>query len=609
MILLGALLVPAAVQLAPPGGVRMGIVLAGVLLLCGGMLWGFVLARRELRTGGAGQVWLLAAVAPALLIAAVLLYMAAAAATEGALNWPGILGWGWWVAAVLGTGVFIPVELALWGRGAQGPAVWPRAARGAQAGLVLALLLVLVATLVFLGERLAWQWDLSHFRTATPGEATRSAVAALSEPVTVAAFFPAEHPVGRRVWDYLRQLPTGPTAGGGALTLERHDADLAPDEAEAFKAPGNGRIVLRKGEVTKSVSIGEELSAARNNLRRLDATFHAALLELGQARRILYVTVGHGERTEQPDGGEPRPEARRVSEFRKLAQARNYTIKTLGFADGLGSAIPADAGIVAVMGPQVPFRPAEVQALRDYLGGGGRLLLWLEPAPGGGAAGLAPLLGEYGVGFDPTPRANDRIFGRRTYTPADHGLLVTNAFGDHAAVRALARAASQNPVLLLGAGALTRRPAQGVAVGDLVRAMPGTWADDGNFQFDAAREVREAPVLLMGVSKAPPAPTGAAAAPEGARLVVAADADMASDLLLTHRPNQVLLVLLLDWLGGAPTPTAPPQDEQDVQLLHARQDEWIWFYLPVFTAPALVLLLGLLAARRRRRSTGEDGHA
>ena len=32
--------------------------------------------------------------------------------------------------------------------------------------------------------------------------------------------------------------------------------------------------------------------------------------------------------------------------------------------------------------------------------------------------------------------------------------------------------------------------------------------------------------------------------------------------------------------------------EKDVKIIHAKGDEWVWFYLPVFAVPLLMLGLG-----------------
>ena len=52
-------------------------------------------------------------------------------------------------------------------------------------------------------------------------------------------------------------------------------------------------------------------------------------------------------------------------------------------------------------------------------------------------------------------------------------------------------------------------------------------------------------------------------------------------------------------------PAGLTESEKDVQIVHAKANEAVWFYLPVFAVPLLVLLAGWVFSGRpgwRRRS-------
>jgi hypothetical protein len=228
----------------------------------------------------------------------------------------------------------------------------------------------------------------------------------------------------------------------------------------------------------------------------------------------------------------------------------------------------------------------------------------LEPRPAGRPDPLLKVLEEHGVSFDPVMRANDRVYARRTFTPADHVLLVTNAYGPHPASASLRRAPDQFPLVLLGAGALkTGSTPPGLQARDVVKAMPGTWADvQANFQFDTGKETRADAVFGIGVG---PGDNVKGDAAKGlARLLVLSDVDVASDLLMQNRANAALLVDAVTWLAGDEAPAGLATSEEDQPIRHAAGDDWVWFYLPVVGVPVLMLALGLVLMARRRLPGG-----
>ncbi len=184
---------------------------------------------------------------------------------------------------------------------------------------------------------------------------------------------------------------------------------------------------------------------------------------------------------------------------------------------------------------------------------------------------------------------------------------MTVGYRPHGAVRQLQAQARQNPLLLRDSGAVrTGRAPRGWKVSQVVMAMPGTWSDrNGNFRFDAGRERRRQSALAVAAERLPekgqpPQRAG------GGRIVVYGDVDVASDLLLRNRGNRIAMAQAMDWLAGPAAQAVYPESEADVRLLHARSDDWLWFYLPVVGFPALVLGAGLWRVRRLR-ARGERG--
>jgi hypothetical protein len=142
--------------------------------------------------------------------------------------------------------------------------------------------------------------------------------------------------------------------------------------------------------------------------------------------------------------------------------------------------------------------------------------------------------------------------------------------------------------------------------------MPGTFADlNNNFRFDAATEKQEVPVLVAAVAPtdAPsPQPNPAPGKAAGPYVLVYADADIASDLLVSNRANGMFVSAGVEWMLGQ-EPGGAPNAEEDQRIQHMRSDEWLWFYFPVVAVPLAVLGFGIWRLRRRAKGPDVQGRA
>ncbi|MCP3138761.1 motility-associated ABC transporter substrate-binding family protein [Pyxidicoccus xibeiensis] len=464
-----------------------------------------------------------------------------------------------------------------------------RARSALYSGLGLAFVVVFAFASMYVATQADVTWDLSYFRTAKPGDATRKVIRGLNEPLQVSLFFPPANEVGEAVAQYFRDLSV---ESPQLLTVERLDQAVEPARARTLGVHNNGTIVLSRGERKEPLTVGLEIDRARGQLQRLDQEVQRRLLAVARPRRIVYFTTGHGERAEsRPVPGEtPRPSASRI---RELLRAQNVDVRPLGVAEGLGSEVPRDASVVVVLGAMREFLPEELNALREYADRGGRLWVALEP----GGPDFKALLEPMGIQYVGTPLANDQRFFRTTRQQSDRANLGSDSFSSHPSVTSLAAMAGQAPVGFMGAAAIDQvQPLPGGIMQDLsVRAHGATFADpNGNFTLDAGETRRTWP-LVIAVEK--PAPAGK----EAMRAVVLADADAVSDLLLENMGNAYLAVDTLRWLTGEEAIAGTVSSEEDTPIQHTREQDVAWFYATVFLGPALVLAVGFVTTRRRGR--------
>ena len=612
----------------------------GVLALLALTGWNLLPAAGPVAASGKkARLSFLSALPALLFLLAVALYFlgrALPATSSWGVDWRALARWGWIFFLLHGAVLFVFLESAGAGRGRAARQSTSRIRRALVAGNGFGLLLLVLITLNFVFNRLPWEWNLAYFKMTQPSLATQELISGLEEPVEAVAFFPADSPVSPFITSYFQSLTKA--VPGNRLVFRSVDAHLNPALAETFKARGNGLVIFKKGGLTASVNVGETMERARRNLIKLDETIFSRLQTVAIKRLTAYFTVGHGERNEKGQQGlDP---TRRLNSFQSLLRSRNFQVKTLGLSEMLASGIPPDASVVVIAGPSLPFQPVEVDTLRGYLEQGGRLLVFLEPprpadsgaeqspvAPAGRESTSGPLavmLARYGIGFDPVVRGNDRFFFRRSNTKADHALLGTNRYQPHPSISQMRTLKKQSVLLFLDAGALRKtKAAPGVTVKATILSMPGTWGDrNRNFTFDSGAEKRGTPALAMAAERKQQAPgkPGTKSAigktrnlrktgKPPARIFVFADVDVGSDFLLRFRDNRIVLTQVMAWLTRRNRKAVYPASEKDVRMLHAKGDDWLWFYLPVIGIPLLVLGFGALRIRRLRKPGGADDEA
>jgi hypothetical protein len=459
------------------------------------------------------------------------------------------------------------------------------------AGLGLALAITFAFSLEYVVSERDAKADFSYFRATKPGQSTKALVASFDEDVTAALFFPPANEVADLVDSYFDDL----SKSSPKLKVVHFDHALEPQKAKDFGVSGNGVVVLAKGGRKESIFIGTELDKARTQLRGLDQEVNKKLLMVGRAKRVIYLTTGHGERSDQVMNTADQRQT--IDLLRGELKNQNFELKTLSVADGLASEIPKDAAAVFIVGPTIAFTEPEGAALEAYGKKGGKLFIALDPEAG---LQFKELLNPLGLTFTPTILANDAAFAVKTHTPADRQNIGTQSFSSHPSVSTNGRMGY--PMFFIGAGILEEakmHPAD-LIVDFAVRAMPNTWNDaNNNFEFDAPTEIRKPYGLGAAVSRRK---AGGQKIEEELRALVLADSDGVDDEVLNASKGNAYFVLDgLKWLLGDEATAGVVNQENDVPLTRTRAMDVAWFYGTTFLAPMAVLGLGLMLRRKAKR--------
>ena len=514
----------------------------------------------------------------------------------------------WLVLMIASLAPTILAELALAGQHRAERVESRRVMAAVAGGVTLALVATYGALFTFAAGRLDVKADFSYFRTARPGESTRKIVQSLQDPLKVTAFFPDLNEVGQEVEQYLRDLGTS-NAGMDAQVL---DPALYPEDAKAANLTpkaGRGTVVLAYGDMRQSFDLDLDLTKAKPKLKTLDGDFQSTLLKVIRTKRTAYVTIGHGELNTITD---PK-EGRTAKDFKKIIEAQNYGVKDLGFSQGLGSEVPKDATMVIVLGPRLPFRPEELEALRQYAERGGRLMLALE---GEGDADDAALADLAGLAWKTGVLCNEKYHAvTSSRNASDNALVGTDRYSSHPSVSTLNK--THEPVYFSTASALDKPEGEddSYKIDFVLRSMPGTWLDlNGNFTLDPDSDEKQGNYnLAAAVTRSVAVPDDADEdASDEMRAIVVSDGDAFADgaFVLAVQGQRVLSgnVRLLDdsirWLGGEESFVGSIETTEDVPIVHTKDSDRAWFYACIVGAPLLVGGLGFWLSRRSRRERG-----
>lgn len=532
----------------------------------------------------------------------------------------------------------------------------------ATAGLTIALGAAFLMVTCNLAKERDVRKDVSYFKTSRPGSATVNIAASMDQPMTVLLFFPQVNQVADEVEAYFKQLADV----SGKVVIERHDRTVSPGLAKDYKVSVDGTVVLVKGEAAEEKAKREEgnktpgtkdpnkpaksafektmptnekvtlpiefARARRDKLREFDAEVQKALMKIVRAKRVAYLSVGHGELNDPKSAapGEVVDPQARSALFKQILGILNYEVKSW---DGFGKPVPDDATILFVLGPRQSLLDEDLDAIDDYLDRGGALFIALDPRR---QADLGSLEGRLGVKFDRTPVADDKEFFIERRNASDHRTLVTNQFSSHASVTTLSRAGVKAGIPMAEAGNLQDTDymlEEGQAPPKrtyIIRSMdsafldkPSDGAPQGNNEFDKGAEKRtrynlaaaiEDPSRGPSKDKAPAAsekvaddnpydaPVEKAPAGRGMRAMVFADVDIFQDSALARFGGlQYVVRDATLWLGGEEALTGETANEKDVSIEHTKSEDVVWFYLSLVGAPLIILGAGLGGVMWRRR--------
>jgi ABC-type uncharacterized transport system involved in gliding motility auxiliary subunit len=262
-----------------------------------------------------------------------------------------------------------------------------------------------------------------------------------------------------------------------------------------------------------------------------------ALVKLERPQKTLYFTTGHGERS--LDGFGPQD----YGTIKQNLTTDNFTVNPLNLVTQ--RAVPDDASAVVIAGPTDPFLQEELDALKAYVAGGGKLIVLQGP---NSKTDLSSVLQNYQVSF-----SGNTVVDPVKSVPQDPRVVVIDSYGNHAVTQDL-RALTFFP--LTTSISYPATPPAGMAITALAQSSPTSWGNTNPQQIQQQPSDPKGPLPVAvaidaGAAPAANTPPGAAPppTPNAARIVLFGSPDLISDNSLQQVPgNGTLFENAANWV-------------------------------------------------------------
>ena len=443
--------------------------------------------------------------------------------------------------------------------------------------LILALfgILIVVNYLVFQNAQ-DWnlRWDLTEDQEHTLAQETLDTLATLPEPVVARAFYTTRlAPTAVRARDLLNDYKFFANGNFDYVFIDPEENPILAQQANITR---DGTIILEMGELHEPVSFVTEREITASLVRLLNP----------EEQKIYFLT-GHGERTIENSDDES------LGQVKSALENKNYTVETLNLL--VTNEIPEDATTIVVVDPSQPVSSDEVTLLKDYLDGGGAMIVMQEPTPLTEFDDTPDPLADYLVGSWGIAFGDDIVVDLASNQPL---IAVAFQYADHDITRKLQGLATFFPNTRT---VQVTEPVDGINQIELVLTSEQSWGETDFESISTGQNVTadEGVDIIGPVSLAVVAEDNTT----NARLVVFGDADFASNGFYNVFGNGDLFINSLDWVAEQENIINLTPKNQTQRFLVPPQRYTLGLILlgTVFVIPGLVLLSGIVVWIRRRR--------
>ena len=485
------------------------------------------------------------------------------------LDWINI---GWFAGVVVALVLLFAAGLKL-------PARLAIASRIASATLVvtMAVLVTILANVALF--RHDAHLDLTHEKAFTPSAEATEVVRRLSEPIDVAYFYQKQNQEARALGAMLRQLERQ----NANFRVQLIDVDQNPARASSQGVRTYNSVVLRLGERRVEVVTTDDREIALGVLRLLRTREVVICFASGHGEYDIdnfefhtHFEGAHNHSHNVSRTGVVQMEQHGLGRLRRAIEKLGLVARKVSFATG--QPIPDDCAAIVEANPRTRYSPGETDVLRRYLERGGSAMFLIEPDYTLDDSLVALLAGagiavRDGVIVDPT----EHYF-------TDEQMIAVSRYGAHPATRGLALS------FYPGARPLEVVPTPTVQVASLAASSADSYviADRLGDHSKSKSGPRASQIVALAADGRL---NGSATAPF--RVIVAGDADFASNSFFPYLANSDAVLAELSWLTREERVPAmrPPVEVLPTVSLTGEQMRGI-FLFSVLLIPGLIAFAG-----------------
>ncbi|MDP4098498.1 GldG family protein [Paenibacillus sp. P96] len=447
-----------------------------------------------------------------------------------------------------------------------------------------ALIGIFILLTLFLRSLSGFQLDLSAGRQYTLSDQTLTVLKSLTGEVRVLSFTvgsSANQRLNQDVSDMLNEYKKH----SSKLKIEQHDLNQEPALAQQYSV-SSASIVLEQGEQRRTIDIGTLFRAVDqegNYEFSGEEQLTSAMMTLSsdEQHKLAFLT-----------GHEEIPLSSMTGLNSALQQGNVTAVEVQLNRDG---AVPEDADVLAIIGPQRDISAAELKAIRAYLSNGGKLLLALgfNQEMKSAWTNIDELASDYGV----SDLHAVTVDNKQTSTLGP--LWVVPSFGDHDITRKLAES-NLFPMLSLSLGVQAGEQSKWQLT-SLLQSSEDSYAET-NIQGLINNETE----FNEGQDTKGPVDIGFAAdTQEGEpKAVILGTSSLFSDTEFMNGGNRDFALNTLNYLRGQSNDlTIRPRQQQDYEYAYLTPVQArIVFVTSVAVIPLLFAAVGLLLWWRRRKA-------
>lgn len=475
------------------------------------------------------------------------------------------LGWLWLSIAIVGgllliAPLLVNYEIVL-------RFLLTRRGRMSTNALVSALLMSAIIVMVnWIGDRHHARLDWTRTKRHTLSPQTLKILKGLKKKVNIVGFYRRDSFEFERVRDLLKSYDEASPNVRATVVDPRENPLLA----EKYNVTSTSVVVFECEGKRETVSFGGEQE------------FTNAILKLTrEKKKKVYFVQGHGEHDYDSYDDEG------YSRVKDFLEKLEYTVEGLELMRK--QQVPKDCDVLVIAGPQKPFMPEEIEAVKSYLKGGGKALIMLDPK----SPSMSELLSDYGV------EAKDGYLFDIFVAARDPRVLLISNFEFHDITRPFMKARA-NALLLAECRALKKseKTPTGYSVTELLKTTSEAWIkkeltsniaptkDDERGQFPVAIAV---------------SPSSTAKGEKKTRIVIIGDSDFASNQYCALLWNADFFLNTINWLTYEEELIEIKSKEEPPDTFYPTSGQQVFvFAWSVIVLPLLVLISGITVWLSRR---------